>query len=205
MLASAEMRWFWRDDCPADLRRWFEETQPRPGGGQVRIDEYLAQTNQAEIGVKLRGGKPDVEIKGLVATRQGELSSFAPCFELWCKWSLQASALDLRETIITRKVRWIRTYDASGAAIVEIPLQADEKPRSGRPLPEQGCNVEITRIQLAGDSRQWWTLGLEAYGDFDSAPRNLRRTTHFLAAHSFPRPSSGEVLSYPSWLARTKP
>lgn len=205
MFVSAEIRWFWQDDCPANLRRWFDETYPTPGGGQLRIDQYLSQTNDSEISIKIRGGKSRVEIKGLVATRRSELVFFAPYFEVWCKWSLQASALEMTRTVIARKVRWLRTYDTSGTAIVEIPLQADEKPLNGGMLPQQGCNVEITKIQVAEDPGQWWTLGFEAFGDLDSAPRNLRKAAEFLVAQSFPLPSSGEFLSYPSWLARIKP
>jgi hypothetical protein len=60
--------------------------------------------------------------------------SFAPYFELWCKWRLQASALEMTKRMIIQKTRWIRTYDTSRAGIVEIPLQADEKPLNGQPL-----------------------------------------------------------------------
>jgi hypothetical protein len=145
-----------------------------------------------------------VEIKGLIAVCRSELVPFAPYVELWCKWRLQASALEMTKRTIIQKTRWIRTYDTSRAAIVEIPLQADEKPLNGQPLPQQGCNVEISKIQIAEDPRQWWTLGFEAFGDLDSAPRNLLKTAQFLITLSFPLPICGEFLNYPSWLAQTK-
>jgi hypothetical protein len=170
----------------------------------LRIDEYLSQTNQSEVSIKIRGGRPGVEIKGLVAVCRSELVPFAPYVELWCKWRLQASALEMTKRMIIQKTRWIRTYDTSRAAIVEIPLQADEKPLNGQPLPQQGCNVEISKIQIAEDPRQWWTLGFEAFGDLDSAPGNLLKTAQFLITHSFPLPIRGEFLNYPSWLAKTK-
>jgi len=204
MFVSAEIRWFYPDECPANLHRWFGEMSPAPGGGKLRIDEYLSQTNQSEVSIKIRGGRPGVEIKGLVAVCRSELVPFAPYVELWCKWRLQASALEMTKRMIIQKTRWIRTYDTSGAAIVEIPLQADEKPLNGQPLPQQGCNVEISKIQIAEEPRQWWTLGFEAFGDLDSAPGNLLKTTQYLIAHSFPLPICGEFLNYPSWLAQTK-
>ena len=205
MFVSAEIRWFWQDDCPVDLRRWFDETPPTPGGGELRIDQYPLLTGQSEISIKRRGENPDVEIKGLVARLRSERGSFAPHVELWCKWRVEASALEIAETMTVRKVRWLRTYDGSGAALVEIPLQLNEKPLSGATLPKNGCNVEITKVLLDGDSRQWWTLGFEAFGDLDSAPVNLQRTVEFLVSRSFPLMTSGEFLSYPSWLARHKP
>ena len=204
MFVSAEIRWFYPDECPANLHRWFGEMSPAPGGGKLRIDEYLSQTNQSEVSIKKRGGRPGVEIKGLIAVCRSELVPFAPYVELWCKWRLQASALEMTKRMIIQKTRWIRTYDTSRAAIVEIPLQADEKPLNGQPLPQQGCNVEISKIQIAEEPRQWWTLGFEAFGDLDSAPGNLLKTTQFLIAHSFPLPICGEFLNYPSWLAQTK-
>jgi hypothetical protein len=83
-------------------------------------------------------------------------------------------------------------------------LQLDERPLSGA-FPQHGCNVEITKVLLDGDPRQWWTLGLEAFGDLDSAPYNRQRTVEFLVSGSFPLPTSGDFLSYPSWLAQHKP
>jgi hypothetical protein len=185
--------------------RWFAETPPAPGGGESRIDQHLLLTGESEISIKRREDNPDVEIKGLVARLTNERGSFAPHVELWCKWRIQASALEITGRVIVRKVRWLRTYDSSGAAIVEIPLQLNEMPLSGAALPQHGCNVEITKVLLDGDPRQWWTLGFEAFGDLDSAPVNLQRTIEFLVSRSFPLPSSGDLLSYPSWLARHKP
>ena len=204
MFVSAEIRWFYPDECPANLHRWFGEMSPVLGGGKLRIDEYLSQTDQSEVSIKIRGGTPGVEIKGLVAVCRSELVPFAPYVELWCKWRLQASALEMTKRMIIQKTRWIRTYDTSRVALVEIPLQADEKPLNGQPLPQQGCNVEISKIQIAEDPRQWWTLGFEAFGDLDSAHGNLLKTAQFLITHSCLLPICGEFLNYPSWLAQTK-
>jgi hypothetical protein len=70
MFVSAEIRWFYPDECPANLHRWFGEASPSPGGGKLRIDEYLSQTDQSEVSIKIRGGRPGVEIKGLVAVKR---------------------------------------------------------------------------------------------------------------------------------------
>jgi hypothetical protein len=113
MFVSAEIRWFYPDECPANLHRWFGEMSPAPGGGKLRIDEYLSQTNQSEVSIKIRGGRPGVEIKGLVAVCRSELVPFAPYVELWCKWRLQASALEMTKRMIIQKTRWIPTYDTS--------------------------------------------------------------------------------------------
>jgi hypothetical protein len=203
MFVTAEARWFYQDE-PVNLHRWFGETSPSPGGGTLRVDEYLSQTNQSEMSAKMRGERPGLEIKGLVAICRSEAVSFAPYVELWCKWSLEPSALKVTKKVIVQKTRWLRTYDTTRASIAEIPLQTNEKPLNGQPLPHQGCSVELTKIQLTEDARQWWTLGFEAFGDLESAPGNLQVTAQFLIAQSIPFPRFGEFMNYPLWLARIK-
>jgi hypothetical protein len=89
--------------------RWFGETSPAPGGGKLRVDECLSQTDQSEMSAKMRGERSGLEIKGLVAVRQSEAVPFAPLIELWCKWSLPASALEIAKKVIVQKTRWLRT------------------------------------------------------------------------------------------------
>jgi hypothetical protein len=60
-------------------------------------------TGESEISIKRRGENPDVEIKGLVATLRNERASFAPDVELWYKWRVQASALEITDKVIVRK------------------------------------------------------------------------------------------------------
>jgi hypothetical protein len=102
---------------PANLHRWFGEMSPA-GGGKLRIDEYLSQTNQSEVSIKIRGGRPGVEIKGLVAVCRSELVPFAPYVEPWCKWCLQASALEMTKTMIIQKTR------DSGETATRLPYNA---------------------------------------------------------------------------------
>jgi hypothetical protein len=201
---TAEARWFYQDECPANLHLWFCASVPAPGGGNLRIDEYLRQPCSSEVSIKMRGGGSGFEIKGLIAVLKNEAVPFAPYIELWGKWRLQASALKITERTIVRKLRWLRTYDASRDAIVEIPLGVDEKPVNRQPLPPQGVNVEIAKIEAAEDTGLWWTLGFEAFGDLDSARGSLQKTVQFLLDRSFEVPRSGEFLNYPRWLSGIK-
>jgi hypothetical protein len=51
----------------------------------------------------------------------------------------------------------------------------------------------------------WWTLGFEAFGDFDSVPMNLTLTVLPEKAVLERVVASGAFLSYPAWLlARRK-
>src|SRR5678815_5321035 len=94
MFISAESRWFWRESLPAGLEDWFRSTGFSPGGGIVRIDEYLLDAGNPELGVKKRGGKNGVEIKGLVETRSALPAPFHGRVQIWSKWSSEAVTID---------------------------------------------------------------------------------------------------------------
>jgi hypothetical protein len=52
------------------------------------------------MSAKMRGERSSLEIKGLVAVYRSEAVPFSPYVELWCKWSLQASALEITKKMI---------------------------------------------------------------------------------------------------------
>ena len=201
MLISAEVRWFWHNNCPQQLHDWFFKTGLPPGGGDPRTDRYLPQPNEAEISIKKRGDTSGLEVKGLVTTRRSPaLAAIASHFEIWCKWSCTIPDLKLTSKMTITKQRWLRQFDTSNPVCVEIPLDSNEKPKSDYALPVQGCNVELTEVRELSRSDAWWTLGFEAFGDLDTAPTNLTRVL-------VPEKSiltgivwSGALLSYPGWL-----
>jgi hypothetical protein len=55
MQISAELRWFWPDSCPEGLESWFNDRDPPPGGGGVRVDEYLHEAAQTRT--RLEGAR----------------------------------------------------------------------------------------------------------------------------------------------------
>jgi hypothetical protein len=198
MFVSAEMRWFWREVSPSDLERWFFRQDPAPSAGEPRVDEYLWQANEKEIGIKKRGDKPAIEVKGLVAILQDTELPLAPHFELWCKWNVEG--LKMADRVITKKVRWLRKFDTTDSATLEIPLGPDERPLNGRSLPPEGCNMELTKVVVIDQPARWWTLGFEAFGGLESAPAHLRKAVSYVRSASFPSIVNGDYLSYPAWL-----
>jgi len=200
MIVTAEMRWFWSEECPADLKGWFFHSTPKAGGGLPRCDGYVRQANGSELGIKRRGTKAGYELKGLVAIiRHSELTTIGPHGELWCKWYVNDLPLDQAGFLKIQKVRWIRKLNLSDGAIVEVPLGPDEAPLDGRSTRE-GCNLTLTKVQIAGVAGQWWTFCFEASGDVDSAQNNLRSAIRYVRSVSFPN-INGAFLSYPGWLA----
>jgi hypothetical protein len=108
------------------------------------------------------------------------------------------------EVAVTKR-RWLRKFDTSKYVRSEIPLDANEKPKVGYSLPAQGCNVEWAEVEMAGVAGVWWTLGFEAFGDFDGVPMNLTLTVLPEKAVLERIVASGAFLSYPAWLlARRK-
>src|SRR5262245_5499282 len=118
MQVSAEIRWFWPAE-PIDLVRWFHNPEVhscQPGGGKLREDAYLRDSSQAELGIKRRGLKRGVEIKGLVEVIPAALNAgpFVGPIELWAKWASETLGLSSHPTILTKKQRWLRKFDTTG-------------------------------------------------------------------------------------------
>ena len=200
MTASAELRWFWRGRCPQPVYDWFFRSGLPPGGGLTRIDRYIPQRGEPGIGLKRRGDKPDFEVKGFVTTRSSpELEPLAPHIEIWCKWPCTIPGVRTDDLAVT-KTRWLRKFDTSKYVRSEIALGANEEPTSGYSLPAEGCNVELTEIEMAGHAGKWWTLGYESFGDFENVPTNLTLTVLPEKPFLLRTIGSGAFLSYPAWL-----
>jgi hypothetical protein len=206
MQISAEIRWFWSADCPRAIETWFNSGDVPPGGGRAREDEYLHEPGQIELGMKRRGARPGVEVKGLVTVlpHLSDVAPFVGPIEIWCKWPSLELALNDLPIVRIKKVRWLRKFETAGRKPTEISLTEDENPRDCRPLPELGCNVELTRIELRA-GQVWWTLGFEAFGDLQSVEQGLRHALWAMASRGAPPLCSGELLSYPAWLSKHVP
>lgn len=202
MKVTAEIRWFWGETLPPGFAEWFCSGSAHPhrvGDGVLRIDEYLREP-QHELGLKRRGGKEGVEIKGLVAVAPEPLEEgpFSGPVEIWTKWTSQALDLYSDRAIAIMKRRWLRRFDNGGAEPRELSPDVIEaaEPGSG---PLRCCHVELTQITLTS-GEIWWTFGLEATGPLDSVETGLRQVAATLARRSPPRLERAVAASYPVWL-----
>lgn len=188
---------------PPGLESWFRSGPFPPGGGEPRRDDYLWDPSLSEIGIKKRGGRDGVEIKGLVARGTTLQQPFAATIEIWSKWSTAAVSLDGRPCLSVTKTRSIRKFDTAGAGVREVALGSDEQPLAGVKPPELGCLIELVAIQL-GDAREaWWSFAFEAFGPLESVEDSLTRTAERVASPAPPALDRGLQLGYPAWLART--
>ncbi|MBB3458682.1 hypothetical protein FHT86_007008 [Rhizobium sp. BK313] len=202
MEVSAEVRWFWETDVPPELNDWFVNSSMHlfpPGGEELREDVYLHDPKQVELGVKARGEKPGLEVKGLVG-RAGPLSegAFHGEIEIWTKWTSRILTLPAA-TIVTSKARWLRKFDTGEGAPREIELNAKCKPVR-EDLPVRGCNVELTTIKT-DDGKVAWTFGFEAFGKLDEVCEQLRAVAASMSARQPPDFGHPSLKSYPAWLA----
>ena len=58
----------------------------------------------------------------------------------------------------------------------------------------------MTEVEMAGYAERWWTLGFEAFGDFESLPTNLTLTVLLEKPLLLRTMGPGAFLSYPAWL-----
>jgi hypothetical protein len=210
MKLSAEIRWFWSEE-PSALFDWFQASRAHgciAGGGlEPRVDEYLIDPGQVELGVKHRGsaaGKAPKgpEIKGLIAARalRCELVPFVGDIELWGKWESGALVIPPHQRCRVDKTRWLRKFSTAGTKPVEIALDGDEQPIRGG-LPAEGCNVEATKITVDG-STEWWTFGFESFGGNHLAEAVIAVAAELIGRGGAPALGGARPESYPSWLSR---
>jgi hypothetical protein len=196
MQTTAERRWFWRETEAAPLRRWFldgDVHKCKAVGGDVRTDAYLADVNQAELGIKLRGSGTGVEIKGLVSVLDNGCHDppFEGPTELWTRWVSNVLTLTEAPLILVRKRRWLRKFDTVGVTALEVTRNVDP--------PRRGCTAEYTEISAAG-SPMWVTLGFEAFGAIETLADGVRLAAGRMAERKPPAVGPGWRASYPVWL-----
>ena len=201
MLVSAELRWFWSGGVPPAVDAWFRTAAFPPGGGKPRTDEYLADRNQIDLGVKKRGTKAGVEVKGLVGRRRAVSVPFSGRVQIWSKWTSEGLTIDHLPRVAVEKTRWLRKYDTSGPEVVEIELDDEERPRRyPDKLPERGCHFEVVSLRVDRAGTLWASVGFEAFGELSDVEDSLDRTLRHVAPQTdLP---AGRELSYPAWLAQ---
>jgi len=205
MYLSAEIRWFWRTEMPADVWSWFcsaNSDQCAAGGGGVRLDEYLIDLTQAQLGIKRRGGQAGAEVKGLVTTLGPDLDAnpLVGPIEIWAKWNSSSLRLDGNDTIAIEKRRWLRQFDTAHSTPREIELNIAERAPDGPGQLERGCTVEMTLLGLPTGAK-WWTFGFESFGALETVEPDLRTVTRMWARRKPPLlPELSLLASYPAWL-----
>jgi hypothetical protein len=196
---TAEVRWFCEGTLETRVLSSFRGQREEP-----RTDRYLIMPGIVSVGVKVRQGRFEVKaLKGApeTLTLPKEVSGRSDC---WVKWSYgEAPVRALTQALVAEpsgwldvtKRRWLRKYSLDTGKPTEV---------SATDRPDEGCNVELTELNVGGNG--WWSLGLEAFGDEDRVRTNLRLVGDvFFRSHFDPdslpiRLTTVSSCSYPVWL-----
>lgn len=203
MPANVEVRWFFENALPDEVGRWFARGGPASLAGP-REDHYLLFPSSLGLNVKLREGR--LEVKALVRALGVRTFTAAAAgnVQLWEKRFGGDAALrefeKLRATashlwIAVRKERTLRTFSPDGDSPTEVP--------AGKVFLSEGCNVELTNIQVNGSA--YWSFALEAFGEPSRAEQHLQRVAGVVLAdkHRPPHPfPAADSRSYPEWIER---
>ncbi|MBE9492068.1 MAG: hypothetical protein IMY70_04225 [Bacteroidetes bacterium] len=199
-ITSAEIRWFIKGKIPPTIFDWFIGLNDNYINQAERIDYYLLLQSDDSLGIKLREGR--VEIK----QRTNQIGNITPgenvagIAEKWRKWSFElneanqilSDELIKNEWCSVSKTRILVNYGISQDNIV---AQKEEV------IYKNGCLTEITSLKI--NNENWWTFGLEAYGEENRLLDNLVLISHLiLNDKSTIQLTLHDSLSYPGWLKR---
>jgi hypothetical protein len=201
MYPTAEVRWFFRGTIAPAVAAWFRRSEQVLEEELPRVDHYLRQVGTDSLNIKLREGRLEVKQRQQAGTVVQFHPRVAGRVERWRKWSFElaeAAGPGLQPEIMTphwiavEKRRTLRRYRLEGERVVRV-LPAE--------LPEQGCDLELTRIRAGREA--WWSLGLEAYGADPYLESLLVQVAGRLMARTEPPSLATEnSYGYPEWLGQ---
>ena len=192
MGATAEVRWFYPGDVPEAVSAWFDAL-PGELTEEQRTDHYLRPTDGA-LGLKWREGQLEIKRRDAEGERAGITEHVAGRLERWRKWSFDAAERTSEERaywIGVAKTRWKRRY--------RVGADGHVTPYAGTDRLEDGCDVEVTAINVQGDT--WWSVCLEAFGNEAALQNTLMQTAqHVFRITAPPVLEEAQSKGYAAWL-----
>jgi hypothetical protein len=192
---------------PPGLKEWFTDAcfhDCPVGGGGHRVDAYLSDPQQVELGVKLRGKKTGVEVKGLVAVLADGCtdSPFVGPVEIWGKWSSEALSLTGASLVLVSKRGWLRKFVSLGPEIQEIALDINELPIAMGVM----FRMMAARIRGIWNSQQCNGILAQDYGAalVATMPEFGRRMDRVLSSVTQCRSALTEITVYSTLMAAEK-
>ncbi|MEZ5083479.1 MAG: hypothetical protein R2750_08525 [Bacteroidales bacterium] len=165
-----------------------------------RIDHYLKLLNENSLGIKLREGR--IELKKRKGNPQNLKinENIEGNLEFWEKWSFELknpNALPIqdygtKEWIAVKKKRQMFLFEvADGTCFLRNRQNGQLK---------NGCIVELATVSVDGSN--FWTLGLEAFGETGKMKKNLLVVCVKIGSGSgCPILLNKDSKSYPEWIS----
>ena len=197
-VTSAEIRWFIKGKIPLEVFDWFIGLNENYVNQAERTDYYLHPISDDSLGIKLREGRVEVKqrLNHIGNITPGE--NVAGIAEKWQKWSFELKEANhiFSDSFIQNK--WLpvnKTRILVNYGITEDNIVAQKEEVSYK----NGCLTELTSVLI--NKKEWWTLGLEAYGEENRLLDNLVLISHLILNDKVNiRFSLNDSLSYPGWL-----
>jgi len=195
---SAEIRWFIKGKIPTSVFDWFIGLNDNYVNQAKRTDYYLLLKSDDSLGIKLREGKVEIKQLNQFIGNISPGKNINGNAETWNKWSFE---LDQAKNILSKDLlnnKWLaitKNRILVNYGITEENIVSQKKPISY----QNGCITELTSINL--NNEDWWSFGLEAYGEENRQKDNLVLISHLILNDKGNiRFSLNESLSYPGFI-----
>jgi hypothetical protein len=204
MFPTAEVRWFFRGEVPANIWEWFHAGGHEPEEQSPRVDHYLRNIDGDSLGVKLREGRIEIKqrLGGQTLVRFGKRSD--GYVARWVKWSFElAEASGVVAELSGSSSRWIGIWKARKVLTFQVTDEKSIKYMSGYEGIDRGCAWEIAKVKVDGVERAWWSVGFEAFGNETELGDTLMMVVNqsFSVANA-PEFNGEQSYGYPNWLQK---
>jgi hypothetical protein len=199
---STEVRWFFEGPLPPRVLAWFHTVEQKPQEQPSRVDYYLDLGAYDSLGIKLREGRIEIKQREILHGTIQLGAQSVGAMEQWRKWSWDlAYPVPGRAPGWNSSPAWIGVEKKRWLFLYQTGREGDIAPAPDGEGIEQGCQVELSRIQVQGQAG--WSLSFEAFGG-EAAGREalLLVAAQFLAGKPIDLPlSAANSYGYPKWLA----
>ena len=169
-----------------------------------RSDEYLLLPGCSTTSVKLREGRFEIKVITGISELHTWSDRIEGARETWVKWSRKVSSPEaLQELTSGEDDRWIRVGKQRDLRLISLDGDTPEEIEPNTMWLNNGCQFELTGINLVDVNESWWSFSFEAFGRPEDVIGNLERGTAFVFSNPPPIALPGESsMSYPEWLMK---
>jgi hypothetical protein len=162
---SAEMRWFMPGNVPVAAQNWFNGISPKVIEQAVRTDYYLNIPGGDHMSIKIREGNLEFKQRSGDKVLSWKKENISGLIDFWQKWRFPVKDHDTMVSgIDIHRECWTEVIKQRSLILFQAGAEGQIKPAQRGFLPENGCGLELTRIEMPDRQEKWWSLGLEAFG-----------------------------------------
>jgi hypothetical protein len=188
---TAELRWFFDGELPAEVGRWFASDALGPFEAEWQsLDDHYLWTGHADENLKLRGDELQYKRRlGVAPVSYAGVHGLLEHWESSVRPRRQGDDVRSLETIVEKKRR-LAHFERVGGMVAAAKALSMEEPT---------CTVEIASVQVL--AHRGWTLCLEATRD----DAELVQQVLVLMMKTFPEKELGQLTAdrsqgYAAWL-----